>query len=362
VSPCSATLEKMSRGKQPETPEPVDEQALTIYVDGSMRSSPRRGGIGIRFVWVNEQGHEEVWDHALPATPGATNNEMELEAPRDALTLAMGHYAPFELESFHKVVVRTDSLYVHDNLPIAISFWSKNQWTKRGGGAVLNVRDWKQLLTLMRRMRRDHGLTVQFEWKKGKKGLHAKAVDHLAKESSDSPSFGRGRPNVVRKKISSEKVDPGSVRMMGQILQVRIIQAQFLPPPHRSSRYKYEVIDDPSPFTGKVDWAESGETLKAGHTYLVRMNSDQDNARIEELIQEVEEDFGPFIEALQRIGVAATARAAQEVMNKARELPISQPAVKRRLDLLSQEEDGPVQRRRSSGPGRPYLYELKQKD
>ena len=40
-----------------EVPEPIDERALTIYVDGSMRSSPRRDGIGILFVWVKDDGH-----------------------------------------------------------------------------------------------------------------------------------------------------------------------------------------------------------------------------------------------------------------------------------------------------------------
>jgi ribonuclease HI len=93
-------------------PEPLDERALTIYVDGSMRSSPRRGGIGIRFVWVNDDGEEEVWDHSLPATMGATNNEMELEAPSQALKLAISRYVPFDLVRFDKIVIRTDSLYV----------------------------------------------------------------------------------------------------------------------------------------------------------------------------------------------------------------------------------------------------------
>jgi hypothetical protein len=62
-------------------PDILDDDALTIYVDGSMYEGPRRGGMGVLFVWVNDAGDEETWDHSIPSTKGATNNEMELEAP-----------------------------------------------------------------------------------------------------------------------------------------------------------------------------------------------------------------------------------------------------------------------------------------
>lgn len=60
------------------------------HVDGSMRKAPRRGGVGIHFVWVNAAGNEETWDHYPPATMGATNNEMELEAPTEASPTRQG--------------------------------------------------------------------------------------------------------------------------------------------------------------------------------------------------------------------------------------------------------------------------------
>lgn len=342
--------------RQPDSvPDLIDENALTIYVDGSMRSSPRRGGIGIRFVWVNDEGDEDVWDHSLHATAGATNQEMELEAPSRALDLATGRYAPFDLSQFHKIVIRTDSLYVRDNVSIAISIWSKNQWTKKQGGAVLNIRDWKELLSSMKRLRNTYGLPVDFEWTKGKKGRHAKAVDELAKQSSDSPSFGRARPNVVRKKKSSQQVDPGGVKMEGQVMTIRIIQPQYLPPPHRRSRYKYEVLDVQSPDNGKVDWAESEENLKAGHTYLVRMNSVQGNPRIEELIEEIEENLTPYLDVLRTIGRAATAREVAEQLTERQQLSVSPEAARYRLDKLV--DEGVVSKTRSTSGRRSYLYE-----
>lgn len=346
----------MSRTTKLQVAEPIDELALTIYVDGSMRSAPRRGGIGIRFVWVNDDGQEEVWDHALPATLGATNNEMELEAPSRALELATGRYAPFALHRFSRIVVRTDSLYVHDNLPIAISVWSKNQWTKSHGGAVLNVRDWKNLLTAMRRINREHRLQVRIEWKKGKTDKHTKAVDKLAKQSADSPLFGQTRPNVVRRKTTTEQVDPGIVRMTGQVMTVRVIQSQYLPPPRRSSRYKYEVVDEESAFYQKVDWAESEEILKRGHTYSVRMNALQQNPHIEEVLEEIKEDLTPYVDCLKRIGKPVTVRAVVEELKKSRELPVSPSAARRRLDRLV--DEGQASKTRASSNGRPYLYNV----
>lgn len=339
-------------------PEPIEDGVLTIFVDGSMRSSPRRGGIGIRFVWVNDAGDEETWDHALPATMGATNNEMELEAPSEALKLAMSARAPFVLEDFRKIEIRTDSAYVYDNVPIAISTWSKTQWTKSGGGAVLNVSAWKNLLSLMRRLDREHRIRVEFEWKKGKKGVHAKAVDKLAKQSSNNPAFGRAKPSVVRRKLTDEKVDPGSVRIEGQVMDIRIIEAQYLPPPHRRSRYRYEVVDRKSPYFGRVDWVESRHEVKRGHTYRVRLNADQRNPRIEEVLEEIEEDLSPYVDALRTVGAPAPAAAITASLAERGLTNMSVDSVRRRLDRLV--EEGLAAKTRATGPGRPYLYEARE--
>src|SRR3990172_13091495 len=117
----------------------LDERALTIFTDGSMFRSPQRGGIGIRFVWVNEAGDEVIHEETLPPTRGATNNQMELEAVCFALEFAGSRRAPFQLSRFDKIVVRTDSQYVAENVGRAVYEWSRNGWTKAGGGAVLNV-------------------------------------------------------------------------------------------------------------------------------------------------------------------------------------------------------------------------------
>lgn len=347
-------------GGSNQVAEPLDEGVLTIFVDGSMRESPRRGGIGIRFVWIDADGNEsEPWDHALQATEGATIQQMELEAPYQGLRLAMSNRAPFRLEDFRKIEIRTDSEYVKDGVGPAINYWSRNGWTTRDGNAVLNVPDWKNLLRTMRRFRDEFRLPVDFEWKKGKKGRHARAVDKLAKQSSDSPSFGRSRPTAVRRKKTNERVDPGSVLMEGQTFGIRIVEARYLRP-HKRTRYRYEVVDEGSPFLGKVDFAESEFELKRGHTYLVRMNVVQATPRIVDLLEEVEEDLGPLVDALQRIGQPATAREVTDVLgHTGREMKVD--AVKRRLDRLAEDSEM-VTRLRSVTHGRAYVYALTRND
>jgi ribonuclease HI len=344
------------RKRRAEVPEPIDEGVLTIYTDGSMKPSPRRGGIGIRFVWLDANGEENVWDHSLPATLNATNNQMEIEAATEALKRVTSRYAAFDLSEFRRIVVRTDALYVRDHVGIAIAIWSKRQWTKREGAEVINIREWKELLTAMRYLDRTHHLRVEFEYQPGKTGPHSRAVDELAKQSADSPPTRLPKGGTVRRRTSPLSVDKGSVRMEGQVFDIRIIQGQALPPPHRgTSRYKYEVVDEGSAFYNLVDWITSTDTLERGHTYRVSVNQDQGNPRIVEVLEEIEEDLSPYFTALKNLPQPATARQVSEEMVRMG-FEVSPEHVKRRLDRLYVEQET-VSRSRSSLAGRPFVYE-----
>jgi len=106
-------------------PDILEDGALTIYVDGSHKPAPRRGGIGIRFVWVNDHGDEEFLDESLPATMGATINQMELEGPSAALELADRGRLSVPPSRFKKIIIRSDSRYVCDNLNNAKYIWPR---------------------------------------------------------------------------------------------------------------------------------------------------------------------------------------------------------------------------------------------
>src|SRR5437016_10942417 len=106
----------------------VHENALNIYTDGSSYSRPRRGGIAIRYVTIDEQGDEVIKDDVLPGHEGATNNEMELTACIKALEGARDHESIHEVE---RVYIFTDSMYVTDNVRRAIFEWPKLKWRNR---------------------------------------------------------------------------------------------------------------------------------------------------------------------------------------------------------------------------------------
>jgi ribonuclease HI len=337
-------------------PDILDDDALTIYVDGSHKPAPRRGGIGIRFVWVNDRGYEEFLDESLPATMGATINQMELEGPSAALEFADRGRLPVPLSRFRKIVIRSDSRYVCDNLNNAKFVWPKSKWLTRTGTAVQNAPDWEKLMRLLHRFERDYRLRVEFEWIPGKKGRHAIAVDKLAKRSRDSAHFERVRPTLARHKKSPRELERGSVKVSGQVFVIHVVAMRYLPKRRPTSVCTYEVMSRESPYYQAVDVAETEQPLDAGHFYEVRMNSDQANPRIEELLQEVEEDLSPFIDALRSLGEPATIAQVQTEVARSTGAPISRGAVQHRLDLLV--EDGQVRRDRTATGRRPYVYDL----
>jgi ribonuclease HI len=311
--------------------------------------------MGVLFVWVNEAGDEETWDPAIPSTEGATNNEMELEAPIEALEMIQRGRVPVDLTRFNKVVIRTDSLYVHDNVANAKWTWRKTGWIKKSGASVLHSRTWKRLISEMRSTYDRHHLMVHFEWVPGKKGRHATAVDKLAKRSANSGSFGRFKPNIVTRKTSSGEVEPGSVKAEGQTFAIRIIQAQYIPPPRRGSRYKYEVVEELHPSRGQIDWAESDLHLQRGLVYVVRMNDAQENPRFEELVREIEEDLSPYEDVLARAGTPLTVLYVAKEISSSMGKQVSATSARVRLDRLV--ESGKAHRVRGTTKGHPYLYE-----
>ena len=84
----------------------LDDNAINVFTDGSMKERPRRGGVGYRIVTVDNGGHEVTWDSDLAGYLGATNNEMELQAVILALKHVSGRRPPVDLRRFNKIVVR----------------------------------------------------------------------------------------------------------------------------------------------------------------------------------------------------------------------------------------------------------------
>lgn len=261
----------------------VYENALNVYTDGSSLSRPRRGGIGIRYITIDESGNEVIDDHAPPGYKEATNNEMELMACIKALEGVCSHE---KSNSVDRIFVFTDSMYVRDNLPRAMYEWPKQKWLNRDGRPIENVALWKELVKQRKKVPR----RVEFKWVRGhSKNPHNEAVDKLAKQSAKGVLNPPLKVATVRRKITERSVQRGSVEMHGQTLSIRIITDTFLRP-QKLYKYKYEVLADGSEYVRNVDWIYSDHLLRAGHHYEVRVNDDTKNPRIVEVLGELDRD------------------------------------------------------------------------
>ena len=121
----------------------IHEDALNIYTDGSSYSGPRTGGIGIRFVTIDNAGDEVVEDLPIPGYKNATNNSMELFACIVAIQKASTHP---KISFLNRICIFTDSRYVVDNYKKAIFQWSRQKWLTTSGSPVLNAGLWRQLV------------------------------------------------------------------------------------------------------------------------------------------------------------------------------------------------------------------------
>jgi ribonuclease HI len=257
------------------------EGALTVFTDGACLPTPRRGGIGIRFVHSDHLGNETIWDFEEPGYAGATSNQMELQAVITAMKAIEDRRVPADLlEDVTKIDIYTDSLYVTDNLNKAIFEWPQSGWMTRNGPPVLNAHLWKVLVRRYTKLKK--AARVEIKWGKGHSANnpHNKAADKLAKQSAKRPLRPSPVAVAVRRKQTRELLDTGSVQMLGQRLTIRIITAEYLRVP-TGHRYRSEVRSRTSPYRGKVDIAYSTNgMMRAGHTYYVTMNNDPSYPKI----------------------------------------------------------------------------------
>jgi len=255
-----------------------DHSALHIYTDGSSYSSPRRGGVGIRFVFPENINKEEL-DFDIDGYKQASNNQMEIKACIIALQRVSSIIS--ELGQVSRIIIHTDSRYVVDNFKRAICEWQIKHWKRKDGAPVLNTELWKELIREYKKIPK----RVEIEWIKGhSKDIHNKAVDKLAKQSAKKATNKMPILVNVRRKITDKSVEIGSVKMLGQVLSIRIITSEYLKSPHKIWKYKYEVISPESEFYKNVDIIYCHEPLRQRYSYTVGLNNNNDYPQILEVL------------------------------------------------------------------------------
>lgn len=261
----------------------IDEEALNIFTDGSSFPLKKRAaGVGIRFVWVNENGDEETDDYAPAGWSSATIDEVELKAVAVALKDAQRMFP--ELSRFSRILVFSDSLYVVDNFSKAMNVWPKRAWRGANGMPVENIDLWKEV----RREINDIPIRVDLEWVKAhKSNLHNQAADELARESASTPVNKRFSVSETTRKWSDRTTIRGCITAQGQELRIRVISREHIKQA-KVGEYRYEVIESADPHFKDVDFAYCEENLSRNHCYLVRINSDQSKPTFVDVIEELD--------------------------------------------------------------------------
>ena len=112
------------------------DDKITIYTDGAASGNPGRAGWGAVFIIgrkITEIGGRSEY---------ATNNQMELTAPIEALKYAKKRKldAPIEIFSDSKYVILGITEWIHN--------WQKNNWRGANKKPVLNRALWEELFDL----------------------------------------------------------------------------------------------------------------------------------------------------------------------------------------------------------------------
>jgi len=259
----------------------LKKNIVYVYTDGSSLPKPRRGGIGVRYIYLNDKEQEFRIDSEELGNESGTNNQMELKAVIVGLKKLHQQNIPIK---YNLIEVRTDSRYVTENKNNAIYYWSKSQWKNKFGRPIENAILWKDLIKVIAKI----GCKVEFVWIKGhSKDDDNNAVDKIAKKSAKSVLNAPIIPVKVRRKKTSRITKIGSIEMKGQKIKIYIITEAYMKL-QRLSKYRYEVISKGSKYLGCVDIIFSElHHLKAGHKYIVTLNKDTNNPRILSMLNEI---------------------------------------------------------------------------
>lgn len=261
------------------------EDTVVIYTDGSQKPKPRRGGIGMVFCWTNEDGHEEEHLESPPGYLGVTIPQMELKAVIEALKLLMRNPPVVPTHLYRKVRIYSDAEYVvkyHDSAKFQ---WSRNRWRNRDGKPVENAELWRELLRLEKRL----GLRVEvMKVKAHSQNPHNQKADKLAKASAAMPQRPALVPGKVRHKESKKRLRRGVVPFKGQELTIHVHKGERMRP-QNVNQFEF-TVRTPGPFEGEVGLATADLAtigIREGHAYRVRLNEDEANPQIIEVLMEV---------------------------------------------------------------------------
>lgn len=281
---------KAKKGEAPVRNVVLRDNTLNIYIDGSSKSKPRRGGMGIVFVTTDDAGEPVVKDVSPMGYKGADSALMELCACVESLKKAL---VLSDLYTYHSILIVSDSQYVVNGFRSAKFIWPKTKWKDRYGRPIAHAKKWKELTRTLRKIR----MPVDIEWVKGHdSNIYNKIVDTLAKQSAEGMLRDKMQASTVRRKLTKNKAKRGCVEMRGQTMDIHIYVDTY-DSVSDLYKYTYEVLNEESAFYQLADYLFYDQVLRAGHFYRVRVNNSTPSPRIVEVVCELDkETCQPMVE------------------------------------------------------------------
>jgi hypothetical protein len=164
--------------------------------------------------------------------------------------------------------------------------WPQKAWRGASGTPVENIDLWKRL----RKEVNTCPLRVDVRWVKGhKSNLFNRAADKLAKQSAAMPFNKPLSISQTTSKWSDRKTIRGCVAFDGRLVSIRIISTEYKKYA-REYEYRFEVIDPADVSFKDVDFVRYKHVLSRNKCLLVRLGSDQQRPRIEEVLEELNPD------------------------------------------------------------------------
>ena len=121
---------------------------ITIYTDGAARGNPGQAGWAAVVLLSQNPGKPKVLVEIGGRMKHATNNQMELTAPIEAIKyLKKKHMAKTVLDNGELEII-SDSKYVILGITEWIGNWMQNNWRNANKKPVLNRELWEELYEL----------------------------------------------------------------------------------------------------------------------------------------------------------------------------------------------------------------------
>lgn len=262
----------------------LDEEALNIYTDGSCsKGGYGDGGIGVVFLTLNEDGTD--WDTEVLPTMGYQNariGQMELQACIVAMQEVL--VRP-DMAEYKKIAIYSDSQYVCEEFT-RLPFRKRNKWLSSEGAPVENAQLLKELMKLTDSLK---PAKVDIGHVKGHKGdKFNKMADRAAKQSRQGHLQPSLEPSRITRKKTSEFTTPKSVEMIGQVLEIRVLETRWMAT-QRLSKYRIEVLSGNDQGANTFICAgQEVEVLRRNQVCTVRVNEETDNPRIVEVLRDNE--------------------------------------------------------------------------